>query len=431
MRFLVILTLAVFLHVTAATAVEQSVAVSEFGSSSQSPDVAIGPDGSVNIVWLGENTAAPNAAQIAARGHSHDSSTNLYFARSTDGGVTFSAPLRVNRADGDVWGFAISKPRIAAGPDGRIHILFPGNFKNPATGNNETIALYTRSDPTVAAFETPRRLNVDSLGDSIAKDDGGSFATLAVDAANIVYAAWVDTRTMAEGDMGRLAIAVSRNGGKDFEPDKIILPDIVCPCCQLTSTIGDDRRLLMGIRLVESGYRDSEVIALNPKDQSVDWRRRVVNARWEINGCPRKPTAIAVHGRNIFAAYYSGAEKPDGVYVTQSTNGGKTWTSPAALHPEATRSDAPTLAFSGDRLHAIWQARGAEGGFRLFTSHVVRGEKTFSSPLALPIPAGIARLPAVGVHADGSLQIVWQHDNTIRSLRWSGDIANASSKVLR
>ncbi|MBM4239982.1 MAG: hypothetical protein FJ154_10685, partial [Gammaproteobacteria bacterium] len=63
-------------------AIEQSVAVSPSDSAAQSPDVAIGPDGSINVVWLGENTAAPNAAQIAARGHSHDSKTNLYFARS-------------------------------------------------------------------------------------------------------------------------------------------------------------------------------------------------------------------------------------------------------------------------------------------------------------------------------------------------------------
>ncbi len=244
---------------------EHIVTVSAADSSAQSPDVAIGPDGSINVVWLGEKPAAPNAAQIAARGHSHDSKTNLYFARSVDGGKTYSAPLRINRTDGDVWGFAISKPRIAAGPDGRTHILFPGNVHNPATGNTETLALYTRSDSNARQFEEPRRLNVDALADNIAKDDGGAFATIAVDLTNTVYAAWVDTRTMSEGDMGRLAIAVSRNGGAVFEADKIVLSDIVCPCCQLTSAVDGKRRLLLGIRLVEDGYRDSAIIALRQR----------------------------------------------------------------------------------------------------------------------------------------------------------------------
>ncbi|MFM8479805.1 MAG: hypothetical protein ACKOCF_01230 [Gammaproteobacteria bacterium] len=401
-------------------AIEQSVAVSPSDSAAQSPDVAIGPDGSINVVWLGENTAAPNAAQIAARGHSHDSKTNLYFARSVDGGKNYSTPLRINKSDGDVWGFAISKPRIAAGPDGRIHIVFPGNTLNPATGNTETIALYTRSDASASKFEEPRRLNVDSITDTIAKDDGGAFATLAVDASNTVYAAWVDTRTMSDGDMGRLAITVSRNGGKTFEPDKIILPDIVCPCCQLTSAIDAEQRLLLGIRLVEGGYRDSEIIALNVKDQRPEWRRRVANARWEINGCPRKPTAIAVSGKNLFAAYYSGAETPDGAYVTHSSDSGASWSKPIALHAGATRSDAPTLAFAGDTVHAVWQARAGESGFRLFTSRASKSSPQFSLPEALPIPeGGSARLPAIAAHNDGSLQIVWQHDSRIRSLRWN------------
>ncbi len=399
---------------------EHIVTVSAADSSAQSPDVAIGPDGSINVVWLGENTAAPNAAQIAARGHSHDSKTNLYFARSVDGGKTYSAPLRINRTDGDVWGFAISKPRIAAGPDGRTHILFPGNVHNPATGNTETLALYTRSDSNARQFEEPRRLNVDALADNIAKDDGGAFATIAVDLTNTVYAAWVDTRTMSEGDMGRLAIAVSRNGGAVFEADKIVLSDIVCPCCQLTSAVDGKRRLLLGIRLVEDGYRDSAIIALSAKDQHLEWRYRVADARWEINGCPRKPTSVAIHGKNLFAAYYSGAEVPDGAYVTHSSDGGLTWSKPAALHAGATRSDAPTLAFAGDVVHAVWQARTGDGGFRLFTSHAAHGSPQFSLPEALPIPdGGSARLPAVAVHQDGSLQIVWQHDSSIRSLRWA------------
>lgn len=410
----------------ASLAAESSVAtghivtVSPPESAAQSPDVAIGPDGSINVVWLGENTAVPNAAQIAARGHSHDSKTNLYFARSVDDGKTFSAPLRINLTDGDVWGFSISKPRIAAGPDGRIHILFPGNVHNPTTGNTETVALYTRSDSKAQKFEEPRRLNVDALTDNIAKDDGGAFATITVDSTNTVYAAWVDTRVMSNGDMGRLAIAVSRNGGQVFEPDKILLPDIVCPCCQLTSAVDSERRLLLGIRLVEDGYRDSTIIALNAKDQRLEWRRRIADARWEINGCPRKPTSVATRGKQLFAAYYSGAETPDGAYVTHSSDGGLTWSKPAALHTGATRSDAPTLTFAGDVVHAVWQARIGDGGFRLFTSHTAHGSPQFSLPEALPIPdGGSARLPAIAAHQDGSLQIVWQHDSTIRSLRWA------------
>lgn len=397
---------------------DTSVQVSAPGVTSQSPDVAIGPDGSVNVVWLGANVAKPNPEQIAKVGHSHDSATNLFFARSTDGGATFSTPARVNRTDGDVWGFSISKPRIAAGPDGRVHILFPGNATNAKTGASETVALYLRSSADVGAFEPARRLNVDALADALDKDDGGSFATLSVDDRNTVHAAWIDTREITGGEKGRLALATSIDGGASFAPDRVLLPAIVCPCCQLSSTIGAQRRLLLGLRLVDGPYRDNEILAVDDAGHRIEWRRRVSGTRWAIEGCPRKPTVVVARGRTIAAAYYSAPEQPEGVYVVRSGDGGATWSAPLPLHPAAARSDAPALVFAGRRLYAVWQAREGNGDLRLFESHSDDDGRSFTSPFELPIPPGVARMPAVGAHADGSLQVVWQHAQAIRALRW-------------
>lgn len=396
-----------------------TIQISEVGSVAQSPDVAIGPDGVIHVVWLGANSAPPNAAQIAARGHSHDSSTNVYIAHSRDGGRSFSQPQRLNQADGDVWGFAISKPRIAAGPDGRVHVLFPGNTRNSVSGENETIALYVRSTGTTLAFDSPRRLNTDALDDALPKDDGGSFATLAVTADNTVYAAWIDTREIVGEEMGRAALAVSRNGGEQFERDRVILPAIVCPCCQLNSAVDSRRRLVLGARLVDGGFRDNEVLRFSAIDERLELRQRVSAARWALEGCPRKPTALAVRADDIAVAYYSGAEQPDGVYVVHSRDAGSFWSSPRQIHPGARASDAPAIIFSGNRLHLVWQARVDESGWRLFTSHSDDGGASFGTPVALPLDAGVARLPALAAHADGSIQIVWQQDSAIRTLRWN------------
>lgn len=394
------------------------VVVSPPGMSAQAPDVAVGPDGSVDVVWLGANTAPPNAQQIAHAGHSHDSSTDVFFARSTDGGATFSAPRRLNARDGDVWGFSISKPRIAVGPDGVIHVLYPGNAKNAVTGEGETVALYLRADREATAFEAPRRLNVDALTDAVVKDDGGGFATLAVAPDGTVYAAWIDTRLMAGEGLARAAVAVSRDGGRSFAPDRVFLPEMVCPCCQLTSTVDRRDRLVLGMRIDDGPYRDSEVVVLRDHGGPLAWRRRVSGARWAIEGCPRKPTAVAVRGGDWVAAFYTDGEQPDGVYITHSGDAGKTWSKPRALHPGATLSDAPALAFAGKRLYAVWQARIGTGDLRLFASRSEDGGRSFSEPVELSTAPGAMRLPAVAAHADGSLQVVWQQDRAIRTLRW-------------
>lgn len=404
-----------------AEAAPSSVQLSAAGSTAQSPDVAIGSDGRIHVVWLGENTAPPNAQQIAARGHSHDSSTNVYIAHSQDGGQSFSAPRRVNLSDGDVWGFAISKPRVAAGPDGRVHVLFPGNARNATTNENETIALYVRSRADSLEFESPRRLNTDALDDTLTKDDGGSFATLTVTPDNTVYAAWIDTREITGEDMGRAALAISRDGGERFARDRVILPSIVCPCCQLTSAIDSQRRLLLGARLVEGEFRDNEILRFSATGEQLELRRRISGARWALNGCPRKPTALAVHGNDIVAAYYSGAEQPDGVYVVHSQDAGVSWSPPFAIHPGARLTDSPAIAYAAGRLHLVWQARIGESGWRLFTSHSDTGGATFSAPIELPLEPGITRLPAIAAHGDGSIQIVWQQDGAVRTLRWPAD----------
>lgn len=401
-----------------ATDAPDVVTVSPADMASQSPEVAVGADGSINIVWLGENSAPPNAEQIARVGHSHDSSTNLYFARSMDGGRSFSPPRQLNPGNGDVWGFSISKPRIAVGGDGVVHVLYPGNSKNASTGESETVALYVRARPDASEFEAPRRLNVDALTDKLAKDDGGSFATLAVDGSNVVYAAWIDTRTMNSGELARAALSVSSDGGRTFSPDFEILPSVVCPCCQLMSAIDDRGRLVIGARLVDGRFRDNEILAFADRGRKLELRRRISGARWELEGCPRKPTALAIHKNLWVATYYSGAEQPDGVHIVWSKDAGKSWSKPKLLHPGVALSDAPVMAFAGERLHVVWQARSGANGYRLFTSHSDDGGESFSAPVELPLPPGVARLPSISPHPDSSLQIAWQHDRSIKTLHW-------------
>ena len=87
------------------------VEISPANRVSASPDIAIGPDGGINAIWVdkgevkpaGEAQAAPpRAAGPQSGGHSHKTYNNLYFARSADGGRTFSGPLRINTKDGEL-----------------------------------------------------------------------------------------------------------------------------------------------------------------------------------------------------------------------------------------------------------------------------------------------------------------------------------------
>lgn len=408
------------------------VLVSEAEHKAQSPEISLGPDGSVHMVWIDENTAAPSADH-SKYGHSHVAATNLLYARSVDGGKSFSTPVQLNEKAGDVWGFSVSKPRVVVGANGTVHIFYPGNDVNPSNGKPEAVALYTRSTDGGRSFTKPQRLN--EMGRTDASDfvHGGLthahvFGTVAADGKGNVYALWIDTRDMAkEGDSGKVFMAISRNDGQSFERDREILPADVCPCCQLTAFVDTRGRLYVGSRQVEGKFRDSVVMVSADGGKSFSPRQRVVGTRWEIEGCPLKPTQVVAIDNTIIAAYYTAGEQPPGVYLTRSNDGGKSWSKPELAHPGAVTSDAPVFALAGRTLHMFWHAKMADGVRRVFTRSSTNLGASFGAISELPAPAGsTAQLPAVAGRADGSVQVTWQQGTTVRTARWGGSGALAA-----
>jgi hypothetical protein len=245
------------------------------------------------------------------------------------------------------------------------------------------------------------------------------FGTIVADGKGAVYALWIDTRDMAKAsDAGKVFMAVSRDDGKTFGPDKEILPADVCPCCQLTAYLDDAGKLYVGSRQVDHKYRDSTVMVSADGGRSFSPRRRVVGTRWEIEGCPLKPTSIVARGKHVVAAYYTGAENPGGAYVVHSTDGGVNWSTPMLAHPGAVTSDAPVLALAGDVVHLFWHAKTTDGVRRVYTRSSRDLGATFGAVSELPAPPGATQLPAIAGRADGSVHVAWQQGAEVRAMRW-------------
>ncbi len=408
-----------------------AIAVSTADHKAQSPEIALGPDDSVNMIWIDEDTAPQQ--HDPSHGHSHMAATNLYFARSTDGGKRFSAPVAVNSKPGEVWGFSVSKPRIAVGRNGTIHVFYPANDVSPSNGKPYAVANYTRSTDGGRTFEKPKRLNTMVATDASHVVHGGLthgavFGAMAVDASGSVYTLWIDTRDMLqEGISGKMFMAVSRDDGKTFGQDAEVFPADVCPCCQITATVDADQRLFIGSRQVDGKFRDSTVAVSRDGGRTFSARQRIVGKRWEIEGCPLKPTSVAARGREVYAAYFTGGEDPAGVYFVRSADDGRTWSTPMLAHPGSTTSDAPVVALAGATLHLFWHGKVGNGARRIYTRASTDGGVNFSPVTELPAPPGATQLPAVAARANGSVQIAWQQGTEVRSMRW--DAASALSPL--
>ena len=112
--------------------------VSSSSGSAFDPEIAIDPSDAINVAW---EDSGPGTNVIM-------------FSRSTNGGESFSEPKQVSVGSGDA-----TEAAIATDNSGRIHIVWVGN----ATGNSETY--YSRSTDGGATFSAPLRVSNFPEGD--------------------------------------------------------------------------------------------------------------------------------------------------------------------------------------------------------------------------------------------------------------------------
>jgi hypothetical protein len=374
--------------------------VSRPGSKATAADLAVGRDGSIQLVWI-ERSATAGAPGGA----------DLWFARSIDGGQSFAAPVQVNVEPGSAWGFPVARPRVSPGRRGVVHVFHAGQATDPASGMRFVAPRYARSTDDGQRFVDHRVLGGIPAG--LATGDpanGESFGTLAADGRGGVFAYWIETRGGA-GGAGRLMAAVSSDDGASFMPVATALAADVCPCCQPTA-LAADGRIYLGTRLLgDAGMRDSAVAVAPAADQPFGARVRWGGSPWPIDACPMKQTVVAVDGRRLYAASFDGGAERPGAAVSRSDDGGRSFGPAVPLHPGADVADAPALVLLGRRLVAAWHAK-AGGERRVFLAVSRDRGRSFSAPAELPAPPGPASYPALAVR-DGGVQVAWQQGDAI------------------
>lgn len=399
--------------------------VSEVGRRGQAPEVAVGPDGAIHVIWLdkGPLGTADRRGDAAGHSHSHQSFTDLMYARSDDGGRSFAPARRLNSSDGEVWGFSVSKPRILTGPDKSLHVFYPVNSESPVTGKAVAASVYIRSVDGGATFSAPLQLNGDGKEDLSELVHGGlsqahAFGTMAVSLEGDVYTFWLDTREMqGERPLASIYIRASHDNGASFEPERRLYTADACPCCQLTAVAGAGGAVYLGSRGVTVDNVRMPMVAVS-RDRGATFAERVSagGTPWQLDGCPLKPTALAVAGNVVHTLVHNGAEQPPGLLYARSIDGARSFAPAVKLHPEAAVSDAPALVATPAAVYAFWHAKaGAER--RVFMRASLDQGASFGAVTELAAPDGAGSLPVAAALPDGGAVVVWQQGEQILAAR--------------
>lgn len=407
-------------------------------------DLAVNSRGEIGILWVDRSPTLAAAEAMKQSGGSADHAshgqghaghsgppasldrhialTDLFFAVSVDGGETFSQPIKVNTETGVVWGQAVSRPRLVGGAEGHWHISYAANEMHPRLGKTALTTHYVRSLDGGKTFAAPRRLSALTEQDLSSVIHGGfvsaaAFGSLVATTGNSITAVWIDTRHMdATSNSGSLYINRSKDGGETFAGEEQVLDTGVCPCCQIMAIDGGGDQVLVGSRAVDSdNYRAATVMRLGGVGHK-SARSDIGAAPWQIEGCPLKPTVLARHDRNIFAAVHSGGEEKPGVIFSVSSDDGVSFASQGLVHPEADVSDAPGIATNGRSVIVVWHAKAA-GPWRVHYRFFDMQGKPIESVTAIETAARGDRAPVVVARADGDYQLAWQQDGRIMTQR--------------
>lgn len=243
-------------------------------------------------------------AQIGADGTIHvlsDSEAGPRYRKSTDRGITFSAPMTIVDAASQKPGLEFQGEDLAIGKDGRVHVAMSNNAWKLKLPEEEWGLYFASLAPGAKEFSPTRNVNrKPSEGFSLAADERGN-----------VSACFLSDR---------LFTMVSQDNGMTFgpyaEPNPVWNP---CDCCTTSATFGNDGKLAVLYREETENERDIYVTLLDPGGKSKPTRNRVSVTPWKLEGCPMTYYTIARTANGYVAAWPTKGQ----VYFARLDNSGE------------------------------------------------------------------------------------------------------------
>jgi hypothetical protein len=253
-----------------------------FPSAAKADDVT-GKVTSVAVPAVGR----PVAAKIDSAGTIHllcDSEAGPRYAKSIDGGVTFSAGMPVVIGGSQTSGLEYSAWDMAVGKRGRVHVAMSTNAWKLKLPQEVLGCYYANLDPGSSAFSSVRNINhKPSEGFSVAADAKGK-----------VTACWL---------LDKLYINVSHDNGETFAPFVELNSRYnPCNCCTTSAAYGSDGRLPVLYREETDNDRGIYLV-LCDQNRGTMTRKRVSRTLWKIDACPMTYYTISPEREGFLAVW--------------------------------------------------------------------------------------------------------------------------------
>ncbi len=251
----------------------------------------------------------------------------VFFARSRDGGTTWSQARRVAVADEN------SIIGLALAADGRrVHLAWQ-QYRSEGSQ-----IFYQRSVNRGRSWRPAQLLSDQAF-------ENGS-PTIAADGRH-VYVAW-RTEAGAEG-LGRLRFARSANRGRRFDQDWMT-GSTAAGWAPLLAVSEDRLHFVYGrSRPLGNGEWQHRILHRQSDSHAVHW-----SGKRRVPKLPGAPVDLTVEGDRIQMVLASGGYKTSDSRHHGSADGGRSWTEGSLLNRALSDATTPTVAATGEHVYAAW-----------------------------------------------------------------------------
>jgi len=332
------------------------------------PQMAVDLGGNIYVVWEDDS----------------NTNSNILFSRSTDGGVTFSAPKNLSNTSG----FSFN-PRIAADTRGAINVV----WEDDTPGNLDV--MFSHSTDGGLTFSTPLNVSNDapnSDSPQIAADANGNLYLLWENTSVIL--AVVFSRSTDGGVTFSTPVNVSTNAGGSFSPQMAVDPG-----GNISVVWEDDAFTSSDISFSRSA--DHGATFSIPKSLSNN-----------IGNSVSPQVTVDLTGNINVAWQNDGPGNPD-IFFSRSSDKGATFSTPKNLSNSPGRSNAPQIKVdAGGNINVVW-ADNNPPDFNpdVFFVRSSDGGATFSAAQNVSQNSGFSSNPWLTVDAGANINVAWE-DNT-------------------
>ena len=305
-----------------------------------------------------------------------DGNYEIYYKRSTDSGINWSADLRLTNNSGVSYLPSLAVSGLF------VHVVWVDDRDT----NREIY--YKRSTDGGVSWGADRRLtnNIEN-----------SFYPFVTAFGSNLHLVWYDLRDYSEQVYYKRSTDDGISWGTDIRLT-YNTPYALSPSITFNG---------LNVHVVWDDYRNGndEIYYKRSTDGGITWGADI---RLTINSADSKVPHIAISGSNVHVVWEDNRDTNREIYYKRSTDGGVTWGADTRLSIDPAESWASSIAASDSNVHLVWEDN-RNGNYEIYYKLTTDRGVSWGADTRLTNNAASSEFPSIAVYGL-QINIVWSDD---------------------